>query len=114
MAGKMIPDLMLSMARLYRRDNQLAKARDLLAQLVAETGDAEALAELGDVLEQMGEPDSALATYRQGVHALLGHERVESAAGTPAALEAPSGETERKDSDRENVSKDPMPVVSDQ
>ena len=99
------PDLMLSMARLYRRDNQLAKARDLLARLVAETSGAEALAELGDVLEQMGEADSALATYRQGVHALLGHDGAESGITAPAVLEAPSAEAERKST---------MPVVSDQ
>ena len=99
------PDLVLSLARLYRRDNQLAKARDLLRQLVAETSDAEALAELGDVLEQMGESESALATYRQGVRSLLGGEGPANASTSPAVLDAPSSEADRKSA---------MPVVSDQ
>ena len=64
------PQLSLAMARLYRRENQLEKAKDLYAQVVAATGDSEAIAEMGDLLEQMGDPESALIAYKQGLRAL--------------------------------------------
>ncbi|MGI9316249.1 MAG: heme biosynthesis protein HemY [bacterium] len=66
------PQLIFAMARLYRRDNQLDKAKELYAQVVAATGDSEAIAEMGDLLEQMGDPDSALLAYKQGLKALTG------------------------------------------
>ena len=97
------PDMMVALARLYRRDNQLDKARDLLRRLAKETGDAEAVAELGDLLEQMGEPESALAAYRQGMRSLLGEGH---GAGTvQPVLDAPAKEKDDKSA---------IPVVSDQ
>ncbi len=98
------PELLISLARLYRRDNQLEEARDILGRLVAQTGDAEALAELGDLLEQMGEPDSALATYRQGMRSLLGSEAPAAGQNT-AVLDAPKSAVDGGNT---------MPVVSDQ
>ena len=62
-------DLSLALARLYRRDRQLAKARELFAQVISDGGN-EACAELGSLLEEMGEKDAALLCYRQGVAAL--------------------------------------------
>ena len=61
-----------AMARLLRRDNQTDAARELLTAIVNETSDAEAINELGDLLEQMGDSDSALLTYKQGMKALAG------------------------------------------
>lgn len=98
------PDLNIALARLYRRDNQLDKARDLLAQVVSTTGEADALAELGDLLEQMGDQESALATYRQGIKLLSGAGVSAAAAdGKLVALQGPDEE-----------SGNTMPVVSDQ
>lgn len=98
-------DLKLALARLYRRDNQLEKSRELLAQVVSATGEAEAVAELGDLLEQMGESETALATYRQGLKMLAGGAAASTAGGSLVALEGPDG-----DGDAGNT----MPVVSDQ
>jgi len=79
------PDLMFAMARLYRRDNQLDQAKKLLVSVVSATGDSEATAELGDLLEQMGEHESALLTYKQGLKALTGAGVVAAVVDTPAA-----------------------------
>ncbi len=56
-----------ALAALHRRDNNLEEARTLLAQVVSDTGDAEAVEALGDLLEQMGESEKALMMYRQGL-----------------------------------------------
>ncbi len=99
-------DLNFALARLYRRDNQLDKARDLLAQVVSATGEAEALSELGDLLEQMGESESALATYRQGLKMLAGSAAaVSTVGGDLVALNEPGSDGEAGNT---------MPVVSDQ
>ena len=99
------PDLLLALARLYWRENRLEQARDLMAQVVAETGDAEAVAALGDLLEQMGESESALATYRQGFRALAG----DGAAGEePAGSLVPLGAAQDGE-DTRNV----LPTASD-
>ena len=64
------PPYLLSMARLLRRNDQLDEARDLLARAVAATGSSESIAELGDLLEEMGEGEAALEIYKRGVIAL--------------------------------------------
>ncbi len=99
------PDLMLSLARLYWRDSQLDQARDLMTQVVSETGDAEAVAALGDLLEQMGESETALATYRQGFKVLAGDG---DARKEPSGSLVPLG-TAQGTEDTRNV----MPTVSD-
>ena len=102
------PVLQLSLARLYWRDDQRDKARDLLAQVVSASVDvdAESVAELGDLLEQMGESESALATYRQGLKVLAGAATTGSQpAGGLVSLGPP-----RSTEDSRSI----MPVVSDQ
>ncbi len=99
------PDLMLSLARLYWRDNQLDQARELMTQVVSETGDAEAVAALGDLLEQMGESEIALATYRQGFKVLAGGG---DARQEPAGSLVPIGTAQGAEDTR-----DIMPTVSD-
>ena len=59
--------LMLAMARLLRRDGQLEEAKTLLASVISETKSTEAIAELGDLLEEMEEGDAALLLYKQGL-----------------------------------------------
>ena len=66
------PAYKLAMARLLQRNEQPEDARDLYAAVVQDTGSAEAIAELGELLEQMGDPESALLAYKQGVKALGG------------------------------------------
>lgn len=66
------PVYLLAMARACRRDDQLDEARNLLSKVVSQTGDPEAIQELGELLEQMGEPESALETYKQGLKAATG------------------------------------------
>ena len=65
------PDLTLTLGRLYRRDRQLEKARDLFSQVIANDGREEACADLGTLLEEMGEKDAALLCYREGMAALV-------------------------------------------
>ena len=61
-------DLTLALARLYHRDRQWGKARELFGEVIADGRD-EACAELGALLEEMGEKDAALSCYRQGMAA---------------------------------------------
>lgn len=63
-------DLTLTLARLYRRDRQWQKARDLFNQAIADGGREEACADLGSLLEEMGEQEAALRCYRRGMAAL--------------------------------------------
>jgi len=61
-------NLRLTLARLYRRNEEYARAQELLKQLVAEhTKPEEACAELGALLEQIGEKDAALVCYKKGL-----------------------------------------------
>jgi HemY protein len=102
------PDLMFAMAKLYRRDNQLESARELLTSVVTATGDSEAIAELGDLLEQMGEHESALLTYKQGLKALAGASAISAV--------VPSTESRLVALDVDNADAEidgTLPVVSD-
>lgn len=58
------PELTLAQARLHRRARRLEKARGLFMRAVADG--APARAELGALLEEMGDKDAALRCYRQG------------------------------------------------
>lgn len=101
------PQLTFAMARLHRRDNQLEKAKELYAQVVAATGDPEAIAEMGDLLEQMGDPESALLTYKQGLKAMAGPDQLSlDVANSEAALVAL--DVDAVETDQDNA----MPVVS--
>lgn len=57
-------ELTLALARLHRRARQLEQARGLYMRAVADG--APARAELGQLLEEMGDKDAALRCYRQG------------------------------------------------
>lgn len=101
------PQLTFAMARHHRRDNQLEKAKELYAQVVAATGDPEAIAEMGDLLEQMGDPESALLTYKQGLKAMAGSDQLSlDVANSEAALVALDADAVETDQDNA------MPVVS--
>lgn len=61
-------DLTLTLARLYRRQGQVDKARKLFHQVIVDGKyEEEGRAGLGAVLEQMGDQDAALICYRQGI-----------------------------------------------
>ena len=64
------PDLTLTLARLYRRARQFEKARGLFMRAISEGAPEPARAELGSLLEDMGDKDAALRCYRQGLAAL--------------------------------------------
>jgi len=57
--------LMLTLGRLYKRDEQWDKARQFLEACLAVEENAEALQELAAVVEEMGERDAALQYYRK-------------------------------------------------
>ncbi len=78
-------ELTLTLARLYRRDRRLMKARNLFSRVIA-AGRADVCAELGALLDEMGEKDAALHCYRQGLEAFV------PAAGLDAPRVAQSGE----------------------
>ena len=64
------PDLTLALGRLYRRGRQWEKAKELLAAVVADGSREEARADLGSLLEEMGDAEGALRCYRGGMAAL--------------------------------------------
>ena len=97
-------ELTLALARLYRRDRQGSKARECFAEAIAD-GCEQACAELGGLLEEMGETDAALACYRQGL-AALGPEL--GAAEPPSA---PSGELVTPRSPGQGSGSGALPVV---
>ena len=60
-------DLTLTLARLYRRDKKFNKARALFTRAIADGGRDEACADLGELLDELGERDAALQCYRRGM-----------------------------------------------
>ncbi len=88
----------LSLARLYRRDRQLEKAKELFSRAIS-GGHHEACAELGSLLEEMGDKDAALLCYRRGMAAF----RPESSDSGPPS----TGELVALDAKEADV----MPVV---
>jgi len=64
------PDLTLALARLHRQDRQLEKARELFSYTIAHGGRIEARAELGALLEELGDHTAALACYRRDAAAM--------------------------------------------
>ncbi len=62
--------LTLTLARLCRRDGRLGKAKELFSRVISGGGHDDACAELGSLLEEMGDKDAALLCYRRGMAAL--------------------------------------------
>ncbi|MDD9821957.1 MAG: tetratricopeptide repeat protein, partial [Gammaproteobacteria bacterium] len=63
------PELTLAQARLHRRARRPEQARGLFMRAVANGAPNPARAELGALLEEMGDKDAALRCYRQGLTA---------------------------------------------
>lgn len=61
------PDLMLALARICLNHELWGKARSYLEACIGADGPAEAYHELGRLLEQLDDPDKALAYYRDGL-----------------------------------------------
>ena len=61
------PVLLLTLGRLSLRDKLWGKAKSYLEASIGASGPLEAYQELGQLLETMGEPDQALAVYRDGI-----------------------------------------------
>lgn len=61
------PVLLLTLGRLSLRDKLWGKAKSYLEASIDASGPVEAYQELGHLLETMGEPDKALAVYRDGI-----------------------------------------------
>jgi HemY protein len=66
------PDLMLTLGRLAVDNEIWGEARGYFESAIAAGGRDEARSELGGLLEQLGESDQALATYRDGLAKLTG------------------------------------------
>lgn len=62
------PVLLLTLGRLSLRDKLWGKAKSYLEASISASGPVEACQELGHLLETMGEPDKALAVYREGIN----------------------------------------------
>lgn len=71
--------LLLTLGRLCIRNALWGKARTYLEASIGETPRAEAYAELGRLLEQIGERDKAMEYYRSGLLCVPGCAKVESA-----------------------------------
>lgn len=69
------PRLLLTLGRLAARTRHTAKARTYFERALALHASAEAYRELGELLEQTGETDKALACYRRGLEALAAESR---------------------------------------
>lgn len=65
------PQLLLALARLSLRNRLWGKARSYLEASIAIRPSAQAYQELGVLLEQLGETDNALASYRTGLELTL-------------------------------------------
>ncbi len=65
------PDLLLALARLYRYENNYAKAKDLYKKSIKAGAQDEACIDLASLLEQMGETDAALFFFKRGAAGLL-------------------------------------------
>ena len=61
------PELTLALARLYRMDDQLDKAREWFTNALEANPSAETLADLASLCEQMGDSEAALSFYRKSV-----------------------------------------------
>jgi HemY protein len=99
------PELLLTLARLCMASELWGKARSYLESCIANDGPAEAYQELGKLLEQLEEPENALAYYRQGLERAStstgqGQSALPKAAEETAALTAPATPDSPLESDR--------------
>jgi HemY protein len=83
--------LLLTCGRLANRNNQPEKARDYLERSLKVQPDPDAYQELGEVLEELGQPAAALQAYRAGLRLLSG--RLEAKQGAALLTAAGSGST---------------------
>lgn len=83
--------LLLSCGRLANRNNQPEKARDYLERSLKIQPDPDAYQELGEVLEELGQPAAALQAYRAGLRLLSG--RLEAKHGAAVLTAGGSGST---------------------
>lgn len=63
------PDLLLTLARLYRYNKEYEKSKQYFKQSIAAGGRCEAFMDLGSLLEQIGDKDGALFYIKKGVEA---------------------------------------------
>lgn len=59
-------NITLTLARLYRYQGKLAESRDFYQRVLSDQEHIEARAELGELLEEMGNSEAALECYRRG------------------------------------------------
>ncbi len=105
-------DLTLTLARLYRRAGQLEPARDLLSQVIANGGRAEARVDFGSLLEEIGDTEGALICYRQGMAAQTARlEAIASAANDSPPVALKVAESAEDGSAEQSVGRSIMPVV---
>ena len=64
------PDLLLTLARLYRYNNEYEKSKQYFKQSISAGGRHEAFMDLGSLLEQIGDKDGALFYIKKGVKAI--------------------------------------------
>jgi len=95
------PDLLLTMARLYRFNKEDDKAKEFYKQAITAGGREEAYLDLASLLEQMGDNDAALFFMKKGLAAI----NPETEYGTPA------GEIVLLEDNAGSDAKDVMPVV---
>jgi HemY protein len=84
--------LLLTLGRLARRNHLWDKARGYLEESVKIAPSPDACQELGSLLEQLDEPESAKLSYRRGLQLLTG----KVVASTTPVLEAPADDTKSK------------------
>ncbi len=64
------PDLLLTLARLYRYNNEYEKSKQYFKQSISAGGRYDAFMDLGSLLEQIGDKDGALFYIKKGVEAI--------------------------------------------
>jgi HemY protein len=95
------PDLLLTLARLYRFNKEDDKAKEFYKQSITAGGREEAYLDLSSLLEQMGDNDAALFFIKKGLAAI--NPETESS--------KPSGEVVLLEGNVEPDARDVMPVV---
>ncbi len=65
------PDLLLTLARLYQRNQEYDKAKQHFKRVISAGGRDEAFMDLGALLEDMGDTDEALFYLKKGVQAMI-------------------------------------------
>ncbi len=98
-------NLMLTLARLYRRAGRLQEAREQYQKAISSGGSEEACTELGSLLEQLGETESALLCYKRGMSAISRHKHDQGVSTDSDNVKALNSPDDGKDDT------DVMPVI---